>query len=85
LLSTDVAQCVEELENYHAQFTAVFRCPEQAEYGAYYNTQRPHSALHYLCPRDYYRGDPVALLAERETKLHAAAKSRRTYWEQHRG
>jgi putative transposase len=55
-----------------------------AEYGAYYNTQRPHSALHYLCPRDYYRGDPIALLAEREAKLHAAAEARRTYWEQQR-
>ena len=55
-----------------------------AEYGAYYNTQRPHSALHYLCPRDYYRGDPAALLAEREAKLHAAAEARRIYWEQQR-
>ena len=26
----------------------------------YYNERRPRSALHYLCPRDYYRGDPVA-------------------------
>jgi putative transposase len=52
------------------------------EYGAYYNYQRPHSALHYLCPRDYYRGDPAALLTEREVKLHAAAEARRTYWEQ---
>jgi len=55
-----------------------------AEYGAYYNTQRPHSALHYLCPCDYYRSDPAALLIERETKLHAAAEARRTYWEQQR-
>jgi putative transposase len=54
------------------------------EYGAYYNHQRPHSALHYLCPHDYYRGDPVALLAEREAKLHAAAEARRAYWEQQR-
>jgi putative transposase len=55
-----------------------------AEYGAYYNTQRPHSALHYLCPCDYYRGDPAALLAEREAKLQAAAEVRRSYWEQQR-
>jgi transposase InsO family protein len=55
-----------------------------AEYGAYYNTQRPHSALHYLCPHNYYRGDPAALLAEREAKLHAAAEARRSYWEQQR-
>ena len=55
-----------------------------AEYDVYYNTHRPHSALHYLCPRDYYRGEPIALLAEREAKLHVAAEARRTYWEQHR-
>lgn len=53
-------------------------------YRVYYNERRPHSALHYLCPRDYYRGDPAACLAERHAKLRAAAESRRTYWEQHR-
>lgn len=52
-----------------------------AEYRTYYNEQRPHSALHYLCPRDYYRGDPVAQLAERETRLQVAAEARRAYWE----
>jgi transposase InsO family protein len=52
-------------------------------YRMYYNERRPHSALHYLCPRDYYRGDPVACLAERHTKLRAAADARRVYWEQH--
>ncbi len=55
-----------------------------ADYRAYYNERRPHSALHYLCPRDYYRGDPVQLLAEREAKLRAAAERRRQYWEEHR-
>lgn len=55
-----------------------------AEYRTYYNERRPHSALHYLCPRDYYRGDPVTLLAEREAKLQAAAVVRRQYWEEHR-
>jgi putative transposase len=54
-----------------------------AEYRTYYNERRPHSALHYLCPRDYYRGDPVTLLADRETKLRAAAAVRSQYWEQH--
>jgi len=52
-----------------------------AEYRTYYNDHRPHSALHYLCPRDYYRGDPAMLLAEREAKLQAAAQTRRAYWE----
>lgn len=55
-----------------------------AEYWIYYNDFRPHSALHYLCPRDYYRGDPATLLAEREAKLRAAAERRRQYWEEHR-
>jgi transposase InsO family protein len=53
-----------------------------ADYRAYYNDKRPHSALTYLCPHDYYRGDPVALLAQRESKLQAAAEKRRAYWEQ---
>lgn len=52
-------------------------------YRTYYNDGRPHSALHYLCPRDYYRGDPVACLHAREVKLHEAATARRLYWEQH--
>ena len=51
-------------------------------YRAYYNERRPHSALHYLCPRDYYRGDPVVCLAERKRKLRAAAEARRAYWEE---
>jgi putative transposase len=51
-------------------------------YRVYYNERRPHSALHYLCPRDYYRGDPAACLAERQRKLRAAAEARRAYWEE---
>ena len=53
-----------------------------ADYETYYNHRRPHSALKYLCPYDYYRGDPVALLAQRESQLQAAAEKRRAYWEQ---
>jgi len=52
------------------------------EYRNYYNDRRPHSALKYLCPVDYYRGDPVARLAEREAKLQAAAAARAAYWQQ---
>jgi len=52
-----------------------------AEYRTYYNEQRPHSALHYLCPLDYYRGDPAERLAEREVGLRVAAQERRAYWE----
>ena len=55
-----------------------------ADYRTYYNQRRPHSALHYLCPLDYYRGDPATRLAEREANLRRAADERRAYWEQHR-
>lgn len=54
-----------------------------AEYRTYYNERRPHSALHYLCPVDYYRGNPAARLAEREAKLQAAVVARKAYWEAH--
>jgi transposase InsO family protein len=54
------------------------------DYREYYNHYRPHSALQYLCPVDYYRGDPVARLAEREAKLQTAAAARAAYWQQDR-
>jgi transposase InsO family protein len=54
-----------------------------ATYRHYYNHERPHSALHYLCPWEYYRGNPTARFVEREDKLHAAAQARKTYWEAH--
>jgi putative transposase len=53
-------------------------------YRSFYNDGRPHSALHYLCPRDYYRGDSVTCLQERAAKLQAATAARRRYWEQQR-
>jgi putative transposase len=46
----------------------------------YYNFRRPHSALRYLRPIDYYRGDPEARLAERQMKLENAAENRKLYW-----
>lgn len=49
----------------------------------YYNHQRPHSALRYLRPVDYYRGDPEARLAERRQKLAQAVEARGTYWKEH--
>ncbi|RLC63226.1 MAG: IS3 family transposase [Chloroflexi bacterium] len=48
-----------------------------AEWVRYYNEQRLHSALKYLRPVDYYRGNPEALLAERKRKLREAAARRR--------
>ena len=55
-----------------------------ADYRTYYNDHRPHTALHYLCPRDYYRGDPAAKLAAREAACRAAAVARQAYWNTHR-
>jgi transposase InsO family protein len=52
-------------------------------YRVYYNEKRPHSALHYLRPIDYYRGNPAARLAEREAKLRRAAEAREGYWQTH--
>lgn len=46
----------------------------------YYNNRRPHSALHYLRPVDYYRADPEARLAERQQKLLRALAARQMYW-----
>jgi putative transposase len=43
----------------------------------WYNEQRLHSALCYLRPADYYRGDPVQLQAARRTKLAEARHRRR--------
>ena len=46
----------------------------------YYNNHRPHSALRYLRPVDYYRGDPEVRLAERQEKLRHALAARQQYW-----
>jgi len=49
----------------------------------YYNYKRPHSALGYMPPAEYYRGDPKARWAERHRKLAQAAEERRVYWRTH--
>lgn len=43
----------------------------------WYNRERLHSALGYLRPIDYYRGDPERLHAERRQKMAAARHRRR--------
>jgi len=55
-----------------------------AHYRTYYNERRPHSALHYLPPREFYRGDPAAALAARADACRAAAAARQAYWEAQR-
>lgn len=47
------------------------------EYVEEYNHRRLHSALHYLRPVDYYRGDPQELLRIRTAKLRDARERRR--------
>lgn len=49
-------------------------------YRVYYNERRPHSAIRYLRPVDYYRGDPEARLVERQEKLRWASEVRKIYW-----
>jgi transposase InsO family protein len=43
----------------------------------WYNEERLHSALHFLRPVDYYRGQPEALLEARRRKLAEARHRRR--------
>ena len=50
------------------------------EWSKFYNCQRPHSALKYLRPVDYYRGNPDARLAEREQKMAQATEVRQAHW-----
>lgn len=65
----------EDLADYHRALEGMTR------WGHYYNYKRPHSALKYLRPADYYRGDPAARLAEREHKLAQALEARGQYWQ----
>ena len=48
------------------------------DFWAYYNEQRPHSALRYLRPVEYYRGDPEAHLAGRGSQVEAGGRSQET-------
>jgi putative transposase len=64
----------EDLTEYAQGVAALTRWHE------YYNRYRPHSALRYLRPVDYYRGDPEARLAERRQKLQHGLTVRQTYW-----
>jgi putative transposase len=65
-----------EIADYHQALEAL------RAWDHFYNYERPHSALQYLRPADYYRGDPQARLAERQAKLEQGLQTRQAYWQQ---
>jgi transposase InsO family protein len=65
----------ETLTGYYAALDAMER------WGKYYNYKRPHSAIKYLVPADYYRGGPDSRIAERKEKLVQAVEMRQAYWQ----
>ena len=69
----------EALTSYYTALDAMERWDE------YYNYRRPHSAIRYLVPADYYRGNPDDRIAERKEKLVQAAEMRQAYWQQKEG
>jgi transposase InsO family protein len=65
----------EALTGYYAALDAMESWDE------YYNYGRPHSAIKYLVPADYYRGNPDDRIAERKEKLVQAVEMRQAYWQ----
>jgi hypothetical protein len=55
-------------------------CLRMAEWIAYYNSERLHSAIWYLTPNDVYYDRTAKRLAERKEKLHTAFIKRQEYW-----
>lgn len=45
-----------------------------------YNNIRPHSALSYMTPYDFYYGDPLKKAADRIKKMELAAMKRKKFW-----
>jgi len=52
-----------------------------AQWIAYYNSQRLHSAIWYLTPNDVFYDRTSVRLAERRSKLHNACMNRQAYWQ----
>ena len=55
-------------------------CIRMAQWIAYYNSHRLHSAIWYLTPDDVFYGRTAGRLAERKEKLHTAFIKRQEYW-----
>jgi len=51
-----------------------------ADWIAYYNSERLHSAIWYLTPNDVFYDRTAKRLAERKEKLHTAVTKRQEYW-----
>jgi len=56
-------------------------CLRMAEWIAYYNSERLHSAIWYLTPNDVFYDRTNKRLAERKEKLHTAFIKRQEYWQ----
>jgi transposase InsO family protein len=80
------------VERYHRTFREEgWRAAQPATYPAakaliarwvtHYTTVRLHSALGYLTPLTYYRGDPEACVTERRRRLQMARSRRQDAWE----
>lgn len=72
------------LKNEHVRRTAYLDYQDagvrMAQWIAYYNSQRLHSAIWYLTPNDVFNGRTSARLAERKEKLYTAFIKRQEYW-----
>jgi transposase InsO family protein len=55
-------------------------CVRMAQWIAYYNSERLHSAIWYLTPNDVFYNRTAGRLAERKEKLHTACIKRQEYW-----
>ena len=66
----------EQIEEHELQDFAQARAVIAAIIEAY-DTIRLHSALSFLRPADYYRGDPETLLANRRRRLQVARELRK--------
>jgi len=55
-------------------------CVRMAQWIAYYNSERLHSAIWYLTPNDVFNDRTAVRLAERRNKLHNACINRQAYW-----